>query len=99
LTVFKKKNEKRFPLKTKPLRNPGESLEYEIDRIFEEELLPYPAMGLMALILAIYEWQIWYFKWPPQPVVYTGVAILIIGSSVYKLFSLRSQTFRHCSGV
>lgn len=89
--AFNKKNEKRSPLKRQPLRNPGESLERELDRLYEEEILPYPAMALMAVILTIYEWLFWFFKMPPQPLIFTAIALMIIGISLYKFFNLRRQ--------
>ena len=66
------KEGKRTPLKEKPLRYPGQSLDDEIQRLidkFDDILLP----PLMLALLAFDEWGRWYFK----SGISLGVAILL----------------------
>jgi hypothetical protein len=82
---------KRSPLKRKPLRNPGESIQVEIDRLFEEEIIPNLLFAVVAVAFAAYEWASWYFKWPPQPVAATLLAVLFVGYGTYKYITLRKR--------
>ncbi len=89
--AFKKKDGKRSPLKVAPLRNPGESLDREIERIVEEEVLAYFFVAVAFIFLAVYEWYEWFSKVPPQPVVFTLLALGLIGFLVYKIITVRSR--------
>jgi hypothetical protein len=89
--AFNNKKETRSPIKQKPLRNPGQSLDREIERLLEEEIYPYLGMVIMAVILAAYEWLIWLFRIPPQPINFTAIALAIVGIFVYKLVTVRRR--------
>ena len=59
--------QKESPLRRKPLRLPGQSLQEEIDRIIDEKLFTYLMFGEMLGFVVLMEWaQVW-FKLPPQP--------------------------------
>jgi hypothetical protein len=77
------KTEKRSPLKTKPLRNPGQSLEEETQRLVDESGMPVLTTALAAMLLACYEWWRWFTSSPPQPWVVTIVAV---GVAIYATF-------------
>jgi hypothetical protein len=79
----KKKQEKRSPLKQKPLRNPGESLDRQISEIYDEDIMPYVATILVVIIFAAFEWFRWLTKAPPEPLLVTLIAIAAIGYSIY----------------
>lgn len=87
--AFKKKIGKRSPLKAAPLRNPGESLDREIERIIDEEVLSYFAVVFAFTILAAFEWYEWFLKLPPQPIVFTLLALGMLVFFGYKLFLAR----------
>src|SRR6266542_1751692 len=89
--AFKRTKEKRSPLKTKPLRNPGESLDREIERLIDEELASYVLFAFSAILFAALEWLFWFLKLPPQPAVFTFVALGAVGYSAYKLLTVRRQ--------
>lgn len=71
----RKKATNRSPLKTKPLRMPGQSLQEEIDRRYDKAV---ESIMLMAFVfaMALLEWYRWYFKLPPMPKFYTFLAVL-----------------------
>ena len=50
------KMEKRSPLKASPLRNPGQSLDEKIDKILDEEVMPYVFLSGFCTITAGLEW-------------------------------------------
>jgi len=51
----KARTKKTSLLKDKPLRNPGQSLDEELQRLWDEEVNTWVAMFLIPLILAGYE--------------------------------------------
>ncbi len=80
---------KRSPIKEKPLHNPGDSLEQELDHVFEEQAIPLIFFGVFALILVGLEWWRWFSKIPPNPVATTIGGVIAIGYAVFKLAKLR----------
>lgn len=82
---------KRSPLKDKPLRNAGQSLNEEINRLIDEEAMMYVMAPLFLIMLAIWEWYRWHYNIPPSPVVITIMAIGAALFSVYKLITLKKK--------
>ena len=82
---FNGKKEKRSPLKDKPLHNPGESLQQEINRLLYEDLAPHVYQIIFVIIIVAWEWWRAYWKTPPQPVLMTIFGILFGGYSIYKI--------------
>jgi hypothetical protein len=74
---------KRSPLESKPLHNPGQSLDREIHRLVDEKVVPYLAVGVMACFLAMNEWWRAYVGSPPQPIAMTIVASVFAGYGAY----------------
>ncbi|WP_232199156.1 nuclease-related domain-containing protein [Thioalkalivibrio sp. ALgr1] len=78
-------SKKRSPLKAKPLRNPGESLEREIDRLINDRAMAYVAVAMVMVSIALLEWIRWWtgFKFAlgtwtvVTTLVVVGVAILV----------------------
>jgi hypothetical protein len=83
-------NEKRSPLKEKPLRNPGQSLDEQLDQI-KWDMLLFLLAPLLLVFLAIWEWWRWYLKSPPNPIAPTILAIILVGYCIPKFFKLRSR--------
>lgn len=82
---------KRSPLKRRPLRNPGESLQEEMARVLEDQIMPEFSMALILVLLAGWEWWRWFAKVPPQPVLFTVVAIAVAAYTVRRFFILRRR--------
>lgn len=91
-----RKPEKRSPLKRKPLRNPGESLHDEIHFIQTEQLIP-PLMFLVfGIVIAVFEWFRYFRAVPPQPYVFSALAVVagIYGSFKWAILRRRIQLLR-----
>ena len=85
------KQKKRSPLRQKPLHNPGESLEGEIQRLLEDRLLPPFVVAVVAIVLAVYEWWRWEAAQPPQPVVMAAVATVAVAWVAYVVAGLKKR--------
>lgn len=80
------KIEKRSPLKDRPLRNPGQSVDEQrndliLDKVFE------PLMVVLLLfVLAALEWSRYYFPQPPQPILYTIMVLFGVGYAAFQIW-------------
>lgn len=85
---------RQSPIKDKPLRNPGQSLDEELDRLISEEGLLWITTIVISIGLFLLEWWRWYSKAPPNPVGTAIVAILFTGFSVFKLVGIVKRARR-----
>lgn len=83
-------NEKRSPLKEKPLRYPGQSLDEQLEKI-KWDMLSFLLAPLLLVFLAIWEWWRWYLKSPPHPIPATILAIILLGYCIPKFYKLRRR--------
>src|SRR5258708_38144973 len=84
--MFKHKTEKRSPLKDKPLRLPGQSVQDEIDRIFEEEYMHYIYLGSGTVIVDLIDWIFTLSKVPHSPWVTTGISSVFLAYCFVKAY-------------
>jgi hypothetical protein len=79
------KEEDRSPLKSRPLRNPGQSCEERRAEIFEQKLeIPLLLVaGIVALTIA--EFMRSYLNAPPQPFVYLAVTFAVVAFLLMRL--------------
>lgn len=82
---------KKSPLKDKPLRHAGQSLDEEINRLIEDNALPYISVSVVMIVLSMFEWYQWYFQLPPSPFIFTSLAFLVVAFSTYKIINIRSH--------
>lgn len=75
----------KSPLKRRPLRNPGDSLEEEIQNVILEQGFLYYMCAAFAVILAGLEWFRWFRPTTPSPGIYTVAALSAVGFAIYKL--------------
>ena len=79
------------PLKDNPLRNPGQSVQEEIDKIFDEKVI----MLIIAPALFIYAAAMtWWYKHTskiPNPALLIIIAIGVSIYSVVRIYTLRNQ--------
>lgn len=78
------KNNKKSPIKAKPLRYAGQSLSEEIDRLCYEHALKYFLYSIICIIIAGSEWWRYFKNPPPAPIFYSIIAVLVVIYSVYK---------------
>ena len=79
------------PLKAKPLRNPGQSVEQAIDDLVVDRLLPYYILPMFFWIIAGIEWFAVYTNLPRYPVLYTATAALLSMIGGLRLWRLRTR--------
>lgn len=82
--MAKDKATKRSPLKDRPLRNPGQSLDNAIERQFDEEAMPYFLVSLGTVVLAALEWWRSTHPSPPTPWTYTIFSAMVVGYSAFR---------------
>lgn len=75
----------KSPIKTKPLRNPGESLEKEIQDELFDKVLTYYLVAMLLVLMAAQEWWRWYTEHPPAPLLYTAIAVVALVVATVKL--------------
>ncbi|NJD62062.1 MAG: NERD domain-containing protein [Deltaproteobacteria bacterium] len=81
----------KSPLKDRPLRGPGQSLEEEIQRTFDEEWMPYFLAPMVCLVLAATEWWRYFRPTPASPWIVTAIAVLMASYSAMRLIQLRPR--------
>lgn len=84
----------RSPLKTKPLRNPGESLSLQIQELIEQHALVYAQASFFMLAITAWEWYRAMSDIPPRPWAMTFVTVILMTFTAYKFISARRQ-LRH----
>lgn len=75
----------KSPLKDKPLRNPGQTIDQRIDDLVYDQIYRYLVVSLWVVMLVFLEWWRWYKDIPPAPITYTIFALLFIGFSIWKV--------------
>jgi hypothetical protein len=83
--------EKRSPLKRKPLRNPGESLQEEIHFVQTEKLLPPMVFMFFGVFIAVFEWLRYFRAAPPQPYFVSALAAVAVMYGSFKWVQLRKR--------
>jgi hypothetical protein len=83
------------PLKDRPLRNPGQSLEAQLDDLRDRKiLLPILTAGVLILLAGL-EWFRWYRDTPPQPAIYS---LFAIGYAIYVVVTIR-RSWAHMQAI
>lgn len=82
------------PLKDKPLRNPGQSLDEELDRLSNDKGLFWVVVIAASFALFLLECWRWYTKIEPNPLAAAIVAVPAIAFSIFQLFQLRREIQR-----
>jgi Nuclease-related domain len=79
------------PLKAKPLRLPGESVDKEIDRWINDATLgPFFGAGSFCIV-AFFEWYGYLTHTPRQPIVFTGIAVAALLYAGWRFRVIRKQ--------
>ena len=86
--------EKKSPLKARPLRNPGQSLDEEMRDIFSDKAVTYVVMVGLAIFTTLLEWFRWFRPHPPNPILITFLAALFSAFCIYKIIKIRNKLFK-----
>lgn len=73
------------PLKSTPLHVPGQSVDEEINRLWDEEVSPLVAIIIMAILVSAFEWIRYIFDMGPQQIPFTGIAVTIVLYGSYRI--------------
>jgi hypothetical protein len=86
----------RSPLKVRPLRVAGQSLDDEIQRLVVDDGVPFAMLAVFAVVLAALAWLQAVLETPFSPWAATLVAALLFAYSLYRLvrFRRRFQSLR-----
>ena len=82
------KVKKKSPIKGKPLRYVGQSLDERIDKLINEDIVNYLIASVLAVCLTAYEWWRYYKNPTPNPKTITFVTSLIVIVCAYKVFKI-----------
>lgn len=81
----------KSPIRTKLLRQAGQSLNEEWDRLVNERAMSWVAVALVAVAFAIAEWLRWWTNAPPSPLFVTGIALLVVAIAVSRTIKITTQ--------
>jgi Nuclease-related domain len=81
----------KSPLKAKPLRNPGDSVDEEIDRQFNGRFLDVLLFASGFCLLALFEWVGYLAHIPRQPVALSGAALVAVAIAAWRFAHTRKQ--------
>ena len=81
----------KSPLKSAPLRNPGQSLDEKLQDLIFNQCYSWFILALILTISTITEWARWFFSTPHQPITYTVLSFPIIAYSVYRFLILKAR--------
>ncbi len=84
-------NNKKSPITEKTLRHPGQSLDEKLDKLVSEDIIKYYFTAAAFLGWAGYDWWHFYLNRPPNPLLVTMVAIVIVPYCVYKLLKIIAE--------
>ncbi|KFZ30645.1 nuclease [Pseudidiomarina salinarum] len=76
---------KKSPLKSKPLNNPGESLEKRLIDIVFDDILFFFIVAIVVFVLALMEWYRWYFETLPNPILMSVLAAIVVVIAGWKV--------------
>ena len=89
----------KSPIKDKPLRTAGQSLEEERRKLFEDKLETPLMLAMVFMIFAMMEWWRYFWKQPPNPIIYTVVASLLAGFAAWRVWKTRPQVHALKQGI
>ena len=80
------KTDNRSPIKDKPLRLPGQSLDEERAAIWDDKLEPYALLALCFVAIAFLEWWRAWTHVPPAPVFFSIVALVMVSFAAWRIW-------------
>lgn len=89
---------RRPPVARGFLRHPGQSLDEEIDRLLNDQLLLYILLALVFWLFAGMQWWMKVRAMPPQPLVFTAAAVGLTGLLAFKFVRIMEQVRRNRLG-
>lgn len=81
----------RSPIKDKPLRHAGQSLEEERRALFADKLEPYLLIAVFMIVLAAFEWWRYFRSINPSPALFSAVAGVVAALAAWRFFQFRPK--------
>ena len=81
----------RSPIKDKPLRHAGQSLEDERRNLWEDKVHPYVFLALVYVVMAGIEWLRYFQNDKPHPLIFSAVAGGAIAIAAWQFFRHRPK--------
>lgn len=75
----------KSPIKRRPLRNPGDSLDDEIQETMWTQFGAYYLVAACLVLVAAMEWLRWFTKSGPNPILFSVMALFAVALAVYKI--------------
>lgn len=81
----------RSPIKDKPLRLPGQSLEEELDKLFEDKIEMPALFAAMLLVLTLMEWWRYYTEAKPNPILFSVICAAFLSFVAWRIWRVRPK--------
>jgi hypothetical protein len=81
----------KSPLKQKPLRHAGQSLDEKLDRLWNDRGINYYLVAAGFSLIALMEWVGYLRNAPRYPRMYTALAVVAIGVAAIQFMRLRRE--------
>jgi hypothetical protein len=81
----------KSPLKAKPLKNPGESVDIKLKDLLYGDILTYIIFASFMVMIALMEWLRWINDWSPNPKSFTALAVIAILIAAWKFERTRGR--------
>lgn len=82
---------KRTPLKDRPLRSPGQSLDEQRQDLVNDYLLWPMVFAVIMIVFAALEWLRYYRPQAPSPGIFSVVAATALGFAAYRIYTARPR--------
>lgn len=83
----------KSPLKIRPVRNPGQSLDEELAHLIDDRVIPYVLSASALFVLALMEWLGYLTGSPRHPILFTVLAGGSVGFLIVRVFQLRRRAW------
>jgi len=78
-------------LKSQPLRNPGQSVDEEIERVIHDDFMTYFVLALFFWVIALLEWGAKVLHQPRMPGIYAAVALGATAFCIFQFIQMRKR--------
>jgi len=84
--------QKKSPLKDNPLRNPGQSIDGEIQKIIDDDIVSYVFFPILIIGITVYSWLVWFqITKLPNPILMTAVSIIVSAYCFFKILKTKKR--------
>lgn len=86
--------QKKSPLKDNPLRNPGQSLDGEIQKILDDDAVLYILYPMLLIVTTVYSWLAWFQIIEISnldPILMTAITTIVSCYCFYRILKIKKQ--------